>query len=286
MNVRAFNALARWRLRNVHRDGHPLFDAAYYLAANPDVAVAGADPYRHFLSHGRQEGRQPNAAFDVAFYERQVGHALVDPLDHYWRIGAARELDPHPDFSTHWYMTANPDVRSSGTNPLLHYIKHGRAEGRDAQPGFVRDLLRGLPWAELTPPRDTPVRMSIAALAPDDVAAGPNDRQLVGFGLMMSLSPRQREGLLSALAMRDLASGPGFSLSLAADRAPQWPANVLLVARHGRLSVAREAAKLVVLELHCLDVAQDGARFLTSAGPCRLTITPPGVLTSPTGLKS
>ncbi|MCP2086964.1 UNVERIFIED_ORG: ubiquinone/menaquinone biosynthesis C-methylase UbiE/glycosyltransferase involved in cell wall biosynthesis/TolA-binding protein [Paraburkholderia sediminicola] len=33
------------------------FDGAYYLKCNPDVAAAGVDPYEHYLSSGRREGR-------------------------------------------------------------------------------------------------------------------------------------------------------------------------------------------------------------------------------------
>ena len=34
------------------------FDAAAYLAANPDVARAGADPFEHYMNFGRKEGRK------------------------------------------------------------------------------------------------------------------------------------------------------------------------------------------------------------------------------------
>ncbi|MEO7198675.1 MAG: class I SAM-dependent methyltransferase [Dokdonella sp.] len=34
------------------------FDAAAYLAANPDVAAAGVDARHHYLDHGRHEGRK------------------------------------------------------------------------------------------------------------------------------------------------------------------------------------------------------------------------------------
>ena len=34
------------------------FDPALYLAANPDVAAAGADPVAHYLKFGRREGRK------------------------------------------------------------------------------------------------------------------------------------------------------------------------------------------------------------------------------------
>ena len=33
------------------------FDAKRYLEKNPDVKRAGADPYKHFLTHGVKEGR-------------------------------------------------------------------------------------------------------------------------------------------------------------------------------------------------------------------------------------
>lgn len=36
----------------------PLFDAAAYRAAYPDVAAAGAEPLFHYLAFGREEGRQ------------------------------------------------------------------------------------------------------------------------------------------------------------------------------------------------------------------------------------
>ena len=37
------------------------FDASWYLAQNPDVEAAGMDPARHFVLHGRREGRAPKA---------------------------------------------------------------------------------------------------------------------------------------------------------------------------------------------------------------------------------
>lgn len=41
------------------QSGHS-FDPAWYLAHNPDVALSGMDPARHFLVFGRYEGRAPN----------------------------------------------------------------------------------------------------------------------------------------------------------------------------------------------------------------------------------
>ena len=72
-----------------------LFDEAWYLAKNPDVAQSKADPLYHYVRWGGLEGR-----------------------------------DPGPQFSSSWYLNRYEDVRKGGINPLLHYLKFGRSEGR------------------------------------------------------------------------------------------------------------------------------------------------------------
>lgn len=46
------------RLMGVGTTGAAGFDAQAYLAANPDVAKSGMDPYQHYLHYGKSEGRQ------------------------------------------------------------------------------------------------------------------------------------------------------------------------------------------------------------------------------------
>jgi hypothetical protein len=72
-----------------------LFDEAWYLAENEDVAKEGVDPVEHFINHGATEGRNPSPMFDL----RQ-------------------------------YLEINTDVAAAGMNPLIHFAKFGRAEGR------------------------------------------------------------------------------------------------------------------------------------------------------------
>lgn len=79
-----------------------LFDKAYYLAENKDVATSGADPLQHFILHGALEGRNPSPLFDVS-----------------------------------WYLADNPDVAETGVNPLLHYVLHGEAERRRPRPSLA-----------------------------------------------------------------------------------------------------------------------------------------------------
>ncbi len=82
----------------------PVFDAAYYLDNNPDVAKGGADPFEHFCAFGAQEGRNPSADFDTKYYVSRHGAALQgqNPLLHYL---AQRERQPglttRPDAERH-----------------------------------------------------------------------------------------------------------------------------------------------------------------------------------------
>lgn len=72
-----------------------LFDPAYYLAANPEVAALGVDPLMHYLETGAAEGRAPSEGFDPAFYLeqcRQIGETPENALLHYLTVGAAQGL--------------------------------------------------------------------------------------------------------------------------------------------------------------------------------------------------
>ncbi|SOY65589.1 conserved exported hypothetical protein [Cupriavidus phytorum] len=82
------------------------FDPQAYLAANPDVAAAGVDPWVHYTTYGANEGRQYTYNADAQ------------------RNAAAGTFD------TQGYLDANPDVAASGMDPLTHYLQYGKAEGR------------------------------------------------------------------------------------------------------------------------------------------------------------
>src|ERR1700743_1363724 len=78
-----------------------LFDAAWYLWCNEDVAAAGQDPLTHYVEYGAAEARWPNRSFDPA-----------------------------------WYREVNPAVAAAGLDPVLHYMTNGEREGRRAHPLF------------------------------------------------------------------------------------------------------------------------------------------------------
>jgi hypothetical protein len=81
--------------------------------------------------------------FDEHFYfsanpglsEKSYGKTAA--VHHFITQGWRERLDPAPWFSTQGYLDANKDVAESGMNPFFHYIRFGRAEGRQAKPSAL-----------------------------------------------------------------------------------------------------------------------------------------------------
>lgn len=63
--------------------------------------------------------------------------APADPAMHYLIEGARLGLDPTPAFSTRQYLSTYRDVEQAKINPLLHYLRDGRREGRLAKPAAL-----------------------------------------------------------------------------------------------------------------------------------------------------
>ena len=132
----------------------PMFDAAYYLSHNPDVAAAGVDPYLHYLAFGWKEGRDPSALFDTRYYLTQnpdVSAAGANPLLHFEQFGWKEGRGPSLVFDDAKYLAANPDIAAAGVDPLLHYmpVRPGRGphglparRHRAGRPAGQRGLLR------------------------------------------------------------------------------------------------------------------------------------------------
>lgn len=76
----------------IRRSG--LFDKSYYSGQRRDSAKKRMPPVRHYLLYGANEGLNPSESFDTLFY-----------------------------------LQAYPGVAACGMNPLLHYIRFGKAEG-------------------------------------------------------------------------------------------------------------------------------------------------------------
>lgn len=122
------------------------FSAEWYLEQNPDVSESGMEPYEHYISYGKKEGRHPK--FDSEWYLSEypdVAKCGVNPHEHYNLHG--KHEGRHPAFDSDWYIATYPDVRDSGMSPIDHYYKIGKAEGRHpAYSRFSTDRNNYLKW--------------------------------------------------------------------------------------------------------------------------------------------
>ena len=76
-----------------------MFDLKWYQLANPYVVRDRIDPVRHFLLNGRQHRISPSRAFHTERYLEQYEEARasrLNPLVHYLKSGRARGLVVHP----------------------------------------------------------------------------------------------------------------------------------------------------------------------------------------------
>jgi GT2 family glycosyltransferase len=109
------------------------FDREFYLRQYPDVAEAGADPLEHFLRHGRAEGRGSSRI--TTSRAGRVGALL--------RYAKARVL---LGFDREFYVIQYPDVAEAGADPLDHYLRYGRQEGRaPSRKALAITVLEGRP---------------------------------------------------------------------------------------------------------------------------------------------
>ena len=135
-----------------------LFDTAFYLAQNPDVAQAQVNPLLHYINVGWKEGRNPHPLFDTAFYLEQ-----------------------------------NPDVAQRGLNPLWHYVNFGWHEGRTSRPQSDLSFRDAQTAHAALEEREQPLRsQQIALMAPRDYGqadVGPLVKKLDLF--MEEVVPRE-----------------------------------------------------------------------------------------------
>jgi len=115
------------------------FDAALYLAQNPDVAAAGADPWQHYEQHGRNEGRVGNAE-EVAARAEGYGGTFGSGGYVDWKNQQSQAVTPLP--------TMEPERPRNGA--LNDYLDSQLAEidssAFDGQGGFWAEIDRqGLP---------------------------------------------------------------------------------------------------------------------------------------------
>ncbi|MDQ7727293.1 glycosyltransferase [Halomonas sp. SpR8] len=114
------------------------FDAEWYLAAYPDVAQAGVDPWEHYQRHGAEEGRLPRRnralAWDHALW--RGAHAVMLPRLHALLDDAAASADEQRDarwalarwfaWQQQWEKIATCLLPQSDPRSVLTRVEHPR----------------------------------------------------------------------------------------------------------------------------------------------------------------
>jgi GT2 family glycosyltransferase/glycosyltransferase involved in cell wall biosynthesis len=141
-----YKILRRWYFRYSGRllRASGLFDEAFYLAENSDVAENGMDPIRHYLLCGDKEGRMPNPFFDPSHYRKSLKRRLPlrkNAFLHYILVGrhSRHELSPLLD-TRHFYET-NRDLKLQRVEPLAH-LRDRNVANRHYSPFGSGELLR------------------------------------------------------------------------------------------------------------------------------------------------
>jgi len=151
-----------------------LFDAEYYIRANPEIAALNIDPLMHYLERGCHERRDPSAIFDTSHYLSQceaLGETPANALFHYLTVGINRGLTPKSD--------AEPNGRERGLIRQTRGRHIGEDQSADAPGKKAREPPSSMLCIDI--PRiidgaaDAPVRGSLSivgwALASEGVAA-------------------------------------------------------------------------------------------------------------------
>jgi glycosyltransferase involved in cell wall biosynthesis len=160
---------------------------------------------------------------------------------HGWKEGR----NPHPKFDTKYYLEANPDVKSAGTNPFWHYIVKGKAENRRPVPagGYKRATLRSLKsidervkiWSRVQPEDIKTAeqiseglnRALIAGSSALVVSLGHDDYKKVVGGVQLCIAEEQE--LLNSESINYLNISPAIPLPVLASVSPDCLAVKLIL---------------------------------------------------------
>lgn len=84
--------------------------------------------------------------FDEEYYTHKynIDTKKYDPLTHFITVGYLKDYNPSANFDTLDYYDKYHDVRHVDMNPLVHYLKYGKKEGRHIMPVIKQNTIAGL----------------------------------------------------------------------------------------------------------------------------------------------
>lgn len=183
------------------------FNTDEYLAANPDVAAAGVNPFTHYLHFGAAEGRAPSNSFPS-----------------------------FASFDSAAYLAANPDLGAAGIDTpneaYAHFVIFGQFESRPGAPavdtgvpGVTKALTTGVDVLDGTSGNDTFVGyINTTAASTDstftaadfiDGKAGTDTLTLTVAGNGVGTLPVATIQNVEKFHIRDLSTGGGSTYNFA-----------------------------------------------------------------------
>lgn len=125
------------------KNNQKVFNEDNYLFKYPDIKSDEITPVKHYLLHGIKEGRSDVYnihdiiknlnLFDLDYYCAQSGTSFDSydkGLDDYIHNGYEKGYNPCTRFNGNIYLKKYPDVAEENQNPLIHYVRYGKKEGR------------------------------------------------------------------------------------------------------------------------------------------------------------
>ena len=167
-----------------------IFNAAHYLAQNPDAAESNLSPLEHFRTIGWKAGFNPHPLFDTNFYRQQTPELNAEPLEHYIEHGWREGRSPHRFFDLAFYQQTYGGSAGRNVEPFADYLSLGSIRnwqtcrwGRLSWiPGFLktdpeflrRETLRhlGKTFAPWLAQRD-PAKSLVVIITPESTLTGP-----------------------------------------------------------------------------------------------------------------
>jgi len=217
-----------------------LFDAEYYIRANPDIAALNIDPLMHYLEKGALEMRNPSGAFDAHHYAQlcqERGERVHNPLLHYIEFGASQGLAPTPPKAIVARYLAHESTETEPASPEAAVLLLGLDRiGVDRTQGAMR--LIGAGWC---------------------LAASPIIELTVALG---SISVRARYGLQRPDVARTYrknlkADHSGFEFTLQPVSEDPGPTNLIFTAKTD-LGVTTQSS--IRFDLTAVGAAEDSTK--------------------------
>lgn len=107
-----------------------------FIQISPFVIIK---PKRLFRLQKEEAIIKKSGLFDQDYYLGEypdLKSTGTDPLTHFILFGAKERRRPCAFFDTDYYLQSNPDVLAAGINPFAHFIKSGWQEGRKPHKHF------------------------------------------------------------------------------------------------------------------------------------------------------